>query len=165
MRPLFLLFALITFACSYSQDKKNREAYTLKLAVDPERYYSMEVPQSAYFVKEKVLQIYCSEKVFVEAEIKGDTIHSMKVVEKNKHPEKTIEISFTQNDEDRKNIMTMLNVKNPFNKTLVHDAMMFTPMSNKWTSTSIIPIQPKLQNFESWPHPIITLVLDNWRFE
>jgi hypothetical protein len=164
MKKLSLIWAIISVINCYSQEKKNRETYTLKLAVDSEQYYSMEVPQSAYFVKEKVLQIYVSEKVLIETEIKGDTIHAMKVVEKNKYPDRTIEVSFSQSQTDG-NVMTMLNVKNPFDKTLIYDALMFTPKSQKWQPTSTIPIRPKLENFESWPHAIITLVLDNWRFK
>jgi len=165
MKKILIIIFIFLANFIQAQDKINRESFKLDLAVDSTQYYSMDVMQSPYFVKEKTLQIYCSEKLFVETEIKGDTIYSMKVVGKNKFPEKTIEISFTQNEEDRSNIITMLNIKNPFNKILKYDAMMFTPYSQKWKSTSIIPIQPKLQNFESWPHTIITLVLDNWRLE
>lgn len=165
MKKIFIIIFAFALNFLHAQDKINREAYKLNLAVDAEQYYSMDVPQSPYFVNEKMLQIYCSEKVFVETEIKADTIYSMKVVEKNRYPEKTIEISFTQNDTDRSNIITMLNVKNPFSKILKHGAMMFTPLSQEWKETSIIPIRPKLQNFESWPHTIITLVLYNWRLE
>ena len=165
MKKLLVIISFFFFNFISAQDKIDREAFKLNLAVDSEQYYSMNVPKSPYFVKEKILQIYCSERLFVETEIKSDTIYSMKVVKENKYPEKTIEISFTQDNKDRNNIVTMLNVKNPFNKTLKHDALMFTPLSQKWKSTSIIPIRPNLQNFESWPHAIITLVLDNWRLE
>jgi len=166
MKKLLLLFCLLSFSISKSQnEKKDREAFTLKIAVDQEHYYSMDVTKSAYFVKEKILQIYPGEKLFVETEIKGDTIYSMKIVQKITKPKKTIEIEFTQNAEDKSNIIMMLNVKNPFDKILNYNAMMFTPNSQKWKSTSIIPIQPKLENFESWPHAIITLVLDKFRFE
>ena len=89
----------------------------------------------------------------------------MKVVEKIIHPKKTIEIEFTQNSENRNEISTQLWVKNPFSKTLHYDALMFTPISQQWKSTSTIPIRPNLQNFEHWPHAIITLALQNWRLE
>ena len=165
MKNLLIFVTIFFFNFTKAQDKINREAFKLDLAVDSKQYYSTDVPKSPYFVKEKILQIYCSEKLLVETEFKADTIYSMKVVEKNKYPEKTIEISFTQDDKDREKIITILNVKNPFNKTLKYNAMMFTPYSQKWKGTSIIPIEPKLQNYESWPHTIITLVLDNWRLE
>lgn len=150
----------------YSQnDKPKRSAYSLEIAANETQQYGMEVKESPYFVKEKILQIYCGEKVFVECEIEADTISTMKVVEKNTNPEKTIVIDFSQNAENRKDIRTDLYVKNPFSKTLRYDATMFTPISQKWKSTSIVPIDPKLENFEMWPHSIITLVLENWKLE
>jgi hypothetical protein len=105
-------------------------------------------PKVPIFVHEKVLQLFCTETVFVECEIEQDTISSMKVVAENLHPQKTIVIRFTQNSEDRKKISSELKVKNPFQKSLVYDAMMFTPNSQDWQSTSIIPIQPQLENYE-----------------
>lgn len=125
----------------------------------------MQIPESPYFVKDKIIQLYCGEKVFVECEIAIDSIATMKVVEANINPEKTIEIDFSQDAEDRTNISTVLKVKNPFNKKLIYDAIIFTPISKTWKRTSIIPIQPNLMNFKTWPHPIITLVLEEWRLE
>ena len=34
---------------------------------------------------------------------------------------------------------------------------------NKWIPTSVIPIGPKLSNFEMWNDIIISLALDNWK--
>ena len=157
----FLIFAL----CTAQNEKVNREAFTLKLAIDTEHDYSMKVESTPYFVKERIMQIYPSEKLFIETEIKGDTIYSMKVVTKNTHPDKTIEIEFSEDAKDRNNITSMLIVTNPFNKTLRYNALMYTPISQKWKETSILAIRPKLQNFETWPHAIITLVLEQWRLE
>jgi len=163
------LLLIIIFFISYSvycqNEKAERNAYHLEIAADETRQYAMDVKQSAYFVKDKVLQIYCGEEILVECEIENDTIKSMKVVEKNINPNKTITINFNQNTEDRKQIKTDLLVKNPFQKKLLYDAFMFTPKSQQWKSTSIIPIKPTLQNYEMWPHSIITLVLQNWRLE
>ncbi len=150
----------------YSQnDKPKRSAYRLEIAANETHQYGMDVKESPYFVKEKIIQIYCGEKIFVECEIDAYTISKMKVVEKNMHPEKTIVIDFSQSAENRKDIRTNLYVKNPFSKTLRYDASMFTPASQQWKSTSIIPIDPKLENFEMWPHSMITLVLENWKLE
>ncbi len=162
-----ILTIILTFSLSlYSQnDKPKRSPFKFEIAATETQQYAMDVKESPYFVKEKILQIYCGEKVFVECEIQADTISKMKVVEKNINPEKTIVIDFSQNAENRKDLRTDLNVKNPFPKTLKYEALMFTPISEKWKSTSIIPIKPKLENFEMWPHPIITLVLENWKLE
>lgn len=160
---LTLAISLLFSINNFSQN--NRKAFTLEIAANETQQYKAEIPESPYFIKEKILQIYCGEKVFIECETAKDTISTMKIVEKNINPEKTIEIEFTQDSKDRKDISTMLVVKNPFNKNLNYNALMYTPISQTWKPTSIIPIRPKLQNFETWPHAIITLVLEGWRFE
>jgi hypothetical protein len=166
MKKIILTIILIFSLSLYSQnDKPKRSSFKIEIAANETQQYAADIPESPFFVKEKILQIYCGEKIFVECEIEGDSISKMKVVEKNIHPEKTIEIEFTQNSENRKEISTQLWVKNPLSKTLRYDAFMFTPISQQWKSTSIIPIRPNLQNFEYWPHAIITLVLQNWRIE
>ena len=163
-----ILFIILTFTASfcYSQNEiKEREAFALKLAVDSEQFYQMDVPKSKYFVKENILQIYPTEKLNVEVEIKSDTIFSMKVVEKIIEPKKTIEIEFLQNVKENKPNGMMLKVTNPFDQKLNYNAMMYIVGNNKWLSTSIIPILPNLVNYETWNDVIITLVLEKWRFE
>jgi hypothetical protein len=163
MKTHLLLAFLLLGIFSYAQE--NRKAFTLEIAADATQQYEAAIPESPYFVKENILQIYCGEKLFVECEVVNDKIASMKVVEKNSHPEKTIEIEFTQNTKDRSAISTMLLVKNPFAKSLKYEAMLFTPLGQEWKRTSIIPVQPKLMSFEMWSHAIVTLVLENWRLE
>ena len=166
MKKIFLIINLILINICYSQnDKPFRDSFELNIVADLENNYSMNVDSTPFFVKEKVIQIYPSENLLVEVEIKNDTIYSMKVVKENLNPEKTIEIKFIQNAEDRNKITMMLNVKNPFDRKLYHNAMMYTPKHDYWKPTSIIPIRPKLQNFETWPHSIITLLLTDWRFK
>ncbi len=162
---IIIAFSIFSLALYSQNEKPKRSAYRLEIAANETQQYAMDVQESPYFVKEKILQIYCGEKIFVECEIQGDSISKMKVVEKIINPEKTIAIDFTQDSENRKDIRTDLHVKNPFNKKLTYKALMFTPTSQQWKRTSIIPIQPDLENFEMWPHSIITLVLDNWKIE
>jgi hypothetical protein len=71
MRTKVIMATLLSlsFAFTYAQNEKlNRDAFTLILPVDGEQYYEQNVGNSPYFVKEKVLQIYPSEKLFVEVE-------------------------------------------------------------------------------------------------
>jgi hypothetical protein len=109
--------------------------------------------------------MYCGEKVYVECEVSRDSITRMKVVEQNINPDRTILIDLKQDSSDRKNIYTMLTVKNPFDKELTYEAIMLTPNDDNWRSTSIIPILPNLQNFETWPHAIISLALMGWKIK
>ena len=165
MKNKILLLMLFAFVALHSQDKKNREAFTLEIVANETQQYRAEIPQSPFFVKDKILQIYCGEKVFVECEIAGDTLSSMKVVEKNLHPEKTIEIEFYQDAKDRTRINTFLQLTNPFNKDLIYKAAMLTPRSDEWRSTSTIPVRSKLMSFETWGHSIISLALMDWQFK
>jgi hypothetical protein len=160
MKKVILLLHLCIVSVTLAQT--NRKAFTLEMAADATHQYKMDVKESPYFVKEKILQLYCGEKLFVECEIAADTIATMKVVPENIHPERTIAIEFNQDTEDRKNIGTTLSVKNPFKKSLKYSALMYTPLGQTWTSTSIIPVYPGLIGFEMWPHAIVTLVLEEW---
>lgn len=154
-----LLFTILSFS------QQSRKAFTLEIAANEKQQYKTEISKSPYFVHDKILQIYCGEKVFVECEILGDTISKMKIVEKNINRKRTIEIEFTQDSNDRKNINTMLQIKNPFEKDLIYQATMLTPKSQGWNRTSTIPVRANLTSFETWPHSIISLALDNWKFK
>ena len=91
------------FAFTFAQnEKEKRDPFTLKLPVDGEQYDEQKVESSPYFVKEKVLQIYPGENLFIEVEMDKNEITSMKVVKANLNPEKTIEIELTQKVKDRK---------------------------------------------------------------
>jgi hypothetical protein len=159
------MIILLSLTCAAQNDKPIRAPFELKLAVDEKEFYGMDVQESPYFVKDKTLQIFSSEKINVEIEIKNDTIFSMKVVDKNINPDKTITITFEQITEGRKPVRTQLTVSNPVNKVLNYDALMYTVDSKRWLKTSIMAIYPNLQGIELWNDKIITLVLYNWRLE
>ena len=166
MKTFFLLLLILFTSLGFSQNEKdNREPFYLNIVVDSDNNYGMDVQASPYFVKDDILQIYPTEKLFIETEVKNDTIYSMKVVMENLHPEKTIVVDFKQSAEDRTKISMFLNVKNPFDKNLIYKASMFTPFNNELKATSIIPVKPKLSAIEIWPHAIISLVLTDWKLE
>lgn len=166
MNKLLCLVLIFATSFSYSQNEvREREPFTLKLLVDSEQFYQMNVEKSKYFVKGNILQIYPSEKINVQVEIKNDTIFAMKVVEKIVEPKKTVQIEFVQNVKDNKSEGMMLKVTNPFDRKLNYNAMMYIVGHDKWISTSIIPILPNLVNYETWNNVIISLVLEKWRFE
>lgn len=165
MKVVIIIFSLFSL-CVFSQnDKPMRKAFRLSIASSTTEQYAMEVQETPYFVKEKVLQLYCGESVFVECEVQEGVIVTMKVVTENLNPTKTIIIHFTQDSSNRKKIITTLNIENPFDKNLIYEAGMYTPISQQWKTTSVIPVRAKLQSFETWPNAIITLVLDHWQLK
>jgi hypothetical protein len=166
MKLFTLLLLLLHTVCVLSQnDKPGREPFELNLAVDNEQSYKMQVGASPYFVKEKILQIYPGEKIYIEAEIIGEMISSMKTVKQNLNPEKTIEVSFEQKTENGMPQQMLLTINNPFGKSLNYNAAMYLVGHDRWIDTTIIPIRAGLTNFEMWPDVIITLVLHEWRLE
>lgn len=164
MIKVFSTIALLLSMFSFSQSSLERDSFKLDIIVDEENNYGMDVPKSPYFVKEKILQIFPGEKINVETEVKNDTIFSMKVVKEIIFPERTITIDFSQKGDNRKQQQMFLVITNPYDRKLFYSASMYTPKGQSWVKTNVIPIQPKLVNYEMWPHSIITLVLENWRF-
>ncbi len=160
MRFIFAIAAIISLQLSYAQNlKPNREAFTLKLAVDGNQFYEEEIKSTPYFPRPALLQIYPNEKLNIEVEIKADTIFSMQVVKENLNPDKTIEIVFSQTIENNKHALMMLKVNNPFDKELSYKARMYIVGQEKWARTSIMPIPAKLSGYETWPDVIISLAL------
>ena len=166
MKKLIAGLLLMVFTTLSAQNNKPvREAFGLKLAVEDNQYYGMDVEQSPYFVQPKVLQIYPGEKLYIEVEIKKDTIASMKVVANNLHPEKTIEVGFSQEFKDAKHSHMSLFTNNPFKKDINFNATMFPVKRNDWVNTSILPTQAGMFHFETWPDVIVSIVLHDWRIE
>ena len=89
----------------------------------------------------------------------------MSVVKENLRPDKTIIIEFNQNVKGRIHDGMRLTVKNPFDKILKYEALMYINGGTKWIPTSIIPIRPNLVNFELWNDVILSLVLLEWEIE
>jgi hypothetical protein len=151
------------FILGYSQnDKPERDGFQLKLAVDSINFYEQQVNKMPYFVKEKVLQIYPTEKIFIEVDVNKSEIVSMKTVKENINPKKTITVELTQSTKNRKHELTMLKITNPFKKELKYKAIMYIVGHNKWIPTSTLPVEAKLITYETWDEVIITLVLSDW---
>lgn len=141
-----------------------RAAFKLKLYKRDNYYRKLKVPQSNYFAKAKMVEIFASEKLNIEVTLQNDTIATMKVVKEIVYPDRTIVLDFQQQHQGRKGIGMLLNIKNPFDKKLLYDAHMFLLGNKEWTETSVAPVEPHLENTESWHNPIISLCLCNWRF-
>ena len=76
-----------------------------------------------------------------------------------------VEVEFKQEVDKDGTPMMMLVLKSNIKKVLYIDALMTVPEREGIYKTSILPLQPGLMGFESWPHPIVQLVLRNLRFK
>jgi len=166
MRKLIFLIVLVINAICYSQNEvPQREPFTLNLIVNNNEPYVMDLKKGDYFINKKVLQIYSSEKLNVEVELKNDTIYSMKVVKNITNPKNTITIELNQDVKDQKSLGSTLSVKNPFDKKLTYNAVMFIVGVNKWIPTDVVPVAPNQIHYEKWDDVLVTLVLDKWALE
>ena len=168
MKKITIIVSFIfTTALSFGQtnDLLKRDAFTLNIAVDDTNFYKSEINTSAYVLPDNTVQLYPGEKIYVEVELVKKEIKSMKTVKENLNPEKTITISFSQQTDGKKHKGMMLKIENPFNKKLEYKASMFLMKYNKWASTTVLPIPPKLESFETWPDIIVTLALTGWELK
>jgi len=163
---ILLLFSFIAPVNSKGQDSTilKRTPYTLKIAVDKETFYEDEIGATPYVFPNNGMQIYPGETIFVEVEQDNGVIKSMKAVKEIKYPEKTLTIKFSQTSENKVHQMMMLEIKNPFSKSLTYQAKMFLLKQNKWFDTNVYPVMPGLSAFETWPDIIISLGLVGWKF-
>jgi hypothetical protein len=166
MKKLLSLLLLILVRCAYSQnDKPERSELNIKLYVDSTHYYNEDVKPGAYFIAENILQIYVSEKIFVEVEASKFGITSMKAVKENLNPSKTLIIDFFQETKGSKHGAMKLRITNPLNKTLKYKAKTLSVNSDKWIAANVQPVSSGATSTESWNEVVIKLMLTDWELE
>jgi len=117
----------------------------------------------SFVVGARALQLFPGETVFLEIEETNGSITNIKTVKENKVPDRTLEISFTQNLEGKAHSNMMLKVKNPFKRDLLYDATIQLLKSGRWVKTSIVPVKAGLMGIEMWPDLIMSIGLGEWK--
>jgi hypothetical protein len=140
-----------------------REPFTLKLHVDKEHYYEERFEKRIPFVVDNDIYLFSGEKFGINLTVADDQVVG---VSYQPNIEKAdVYFTFSQEVEKNGNAMMMLIIQNKTKQTLRMDALMTVPNKQGIYKTSIVPIQGGLSDFESWPHPIVQLVLRNVRFD
>jgi len=169
LHRIFLLLASIavTFAADKdgtatkpSEETVFREPFTLKLHVDKERFYEQKI-EKVPFVHEGNVYLFKGDAFGLTLEIKDHTIQSVKYQPNLKKADLTLK--FTEDILADGAPMMILKLHNKTKETLNVDALMTVPGQKGIAKTNILPIPPGLSGFESWPHPIVQLVLRNIR--
>jgi len=163
----FILTFFFTATLCFGQANylPERKAFRLSLVVDDTTFYSVNIKASAFVLPDNTVQLYSGEKVYVEVEIEGNEIKSMRSVKENNNPAKTLTISFVQHTEGRKHDQMVLEIANPFKKKLEYTAHIFLMKQNKWVGTNVLPVSEKITAFENWPDIITTIALSGWMFK
>jgi hypothetical protein len=164
------LFAVL-YCASFAQEQSSapasaptpvfREPFTLELRIDKQHSYEEHFDKIPY-VAENDVYLFAGDNFGVNL-----TATKHEVLDVTYQPDKKkadVELKFTQEKGQGGTAMMLLVVQNKLGRGLVFDALMTVPEKKGIYKTSVLPVGARLSSFESWPHPIVQLVLKNFRF-
>jgi hypothetical protein len=173
MKMLWLIMAAtISPICGFCADQSRvaadtntivfRQPFTLKLHVDKEHYYEEEFGKIPYVYKNDVY-LFKGDAFGIDLDITNELIRG--IVYQPDTNRATVTLRFTQEVRDDGDAMMLLVIKNQSDRKLFIDALMTVPGKKSARETSILPVEPGLGGYESWPHPIVQLVLRDIRLK
>jgi len=137
-----------------------RAPFKLKLRVDDEHYYEQSFDRIPYVANNDVY-LFVGESFGINATV---TENEVSHIAYERDPAKAdVELRFTQ-EKSTNGWMMMLVIRNKLKRRLYLDALMTIPGKEEILRTNVLPVEPNLSDFESWPHPIVQLVLRDFRF-
>ena len=137
-----------------------REPFTLKLHVDKENFYEQKIGKIP-FVANGDVYLFKGDEFGLTLDIQENKIRAVRYQPDLKKADVTLK--FSQEVMRDGNGMMLLRIQNGTKVTLNVDAIMTVPGHKGAAKTSILPIEPGIAGNESWPHPILQLVLRNIR--
>ena len=138
-----------------------REPFTLKLRVDKQHYYEQHFDKVPYVAGGDVY-IFVDDHFGVN--LSDTKAEFLTVTYQPDGAKADILFSFTQETDGKGNLFMMLSMQNKLSRGFSYDALMTVPTKKEILETHVLPVGAHLSNFESWPHPIVQLVLRNFRF-
>jgi len=165
---VFTLFMSVAFAADKNDATKAaeepvfREPFTLRLHVDKEHFYEQKI-EKIPFVHQGDVYLLKGDEFGLALEIKDNAIVSVKYQPNLKKADVTLK--FTQEIMADGGGMMLLNIHNNTKVKLNADVLMTVAGQKGVQKTNILPVPPSMSGFESWPDPIVQLVLRNIRIE
>lgn len=137
-----------------------RAPFKLRLHVDDDHYYEQDFDRIPYVANNEVY-LFSGEGFGINVTATGD---QLAVITYQSDPAKAdVEFKFTQ-EKAANGFIMLLVIQNKLKRKLFLDALMTIPGKKLIYKTDVLPIGPDLTDFESWPHPIVQLVLNDLRF-
>jgi len=136
-----------------------RPVTTVRLKLNNKEFYEMEFPKGPY-VADGFINVLAGEEVLVEFDETDGVLSNPRYVKTIAKPERTITFRLEQPNQGT----TVLRVKNPFTKNIIYDCLTQNSSEERLRKTSIIPVRAGLSNFESWPYPVVQVVVSNVRY-
>ena len=137
-----------------------REPFTLRVRVDKSHYYEEHYEKRIPYVSDNDVYLFTGENFGVNLTSKDDG-----AVEVSFQPDiKKADVWFSlAQPKELGGAAMMLTIQNRIKQRLQVDGLMTVPGKQGTFKTSILPIEAGLSDFESWPHPIVQLVVRNFR--
>ncbi len=162
---LIMLLSFAQFVTAQDTLGLRRPAYKLNVAVDKETFYEDNIISTPYILPDTSIQLYPGETIYVEVIEENGVIKKMTAVPVIKDPAKTITINFSQEKKGKVHELMMLKIENPFPYQLIYKALVFPFPQKRWLKTDVLPVEPRLSAYESWPNIIISIALRGWTFQ
>jgi hypothetical protein len=140
-----------------------REPFTLRLHVDKQRYYEERYDKRIPYVAKNDVYLFSGETFGINITVDGGG-EIIAVTYQPETKKADVELKFKQEKMDGDKRMMLLVIRNKLKRRLYLDALMTVPERKGIYKTGILPVEAGLSNYESWPHPIVQLVLRNFRF-
>ena len=140
-----------------------RAPFDLKLHIDknPQKPNFIQHIDRTPFVEAGNVSVFPGERIGINVTLKDNQIAGIAYAPDSA----SSDISFSLKQEKIKedmNIM-MLVTRNGLKRTLTFDASMTIPEGKGPIKTGVTPVDPGQSSYESWPNPIIRLVLSNFK--
>jgi len=158
------IFVLLSACFSQSSAAQEgpvfRAPFVLKLRIDSEHYYEEKFDKVPY-VADNDVYLFARENFGINVTIAENQIS--RIIYQRDPTKADVEFKFTQ-EKSPNGLMMLLVIRNKLKRGLFLDAKMTVPDKKGIYKTSVLPVKAGLSNVESWPHPIVQLVLGNLRF-
>jgi hypothetical protein len=135
-----------------------RPPTTVRLKLNAEEYFELEFPKGPY-VADGFINVLVGEELFVEFDDAKGQLSNPHYVKESTKPDRTILFKLEQTDDG-----TVLQVKNPFPKTVLYECRIQHYSEQRLQTTSVLPVEARLMTFEMWPYPVAQVVVSNVRF-
>ena len=166
-----LLLPLCSFAASVPIEElcekvSCREDTKVFLAIDAEENWEGTFPKSPYVINENLVNLIPGETIYLTATTAEGTLTELTATTFKPTEGEVIVVSFQQKDEDKehKYKYMVLKISNPYTKPLKYSASMNLLGEQGMYKTSTCPVFPEKATYESWPHPILRIVMENFHF-
>jgi hypothetical protein len=137
-----------------------RSPFSLQLRIDDEHHYEQKIDHVPY-VADGDVYLFAGEAFGVNVTVVGDRL--TRITYQPVPAKADVEFKFTQ-EKSHDGFMMLLVTRNKLKKKLFFDALMTVPGKTGIYKSNVLPVDPNLSNYETWPHPIVQLALGNFRF-